>query len=115
MVQLGNATELYVRSMLYRFDCPSTLTIGEYVLDLLEMPSRTAIARHVLDCALCEDELTVTRAFMATDLVLPSPGLWPTVRRVVASLLPRATQPAFAMTRGADPSSGEEYRAGSVK
>src|ERR1700737_132350 len=98
MVQEQNATELTLRGILYRFDCPAPLTIGEYVLDLLPMSSQVEVARHVLDCALCEEELTATRTFMATDLVPASPGVWHALRRVVASLLAPAAQPAFAMT-----------------
>jgi hypothetical protein len=115
MVQDLEATQQRLRRILYRFDCPSSLTIGEYVLDLLGAPSRTEVAQHVLDCSLCEEELSVARAFLATDLVVPTSGVWQELRRVVASLLTPPAQPAYWMTRGSEPSGGWEYRAGPVK
>jgi hypothetical protein len=101
--------------MLYRFDCPSPLTIGEYVLDLTDSSTRVEIARHVLDCGLCNDELKTARAFMATELVAPTPGIWHGLRRIVASLLtPAAEVMAYGMARGSE-AGGSQYRAGPVK
>jgi hypothetical protein len=109
-------TEQRLRRRLYRFDCPSPLTIGEYVLDLLALPSRTAVARHALECDLCSQELSATRAFLATDaeLVVPAPGPWHQLRRVVATLLNPSAQPAYSVARGSESSAGAEYRAGPI-
>jgi hypothetical protein len=108
-------TQRRLRRILYRFDCPSALTIGEYVLDLTDPFTRTQTARHVLECSLCEDELKTARAFMATDLVAPAPGVWQGLRRVVASFItPVAEVMAYGMARGSEPG-GSQYRAGPVK
>jgi hypothetical protein len=115
MMQDLEPTQQGLRRILYRFDCPPPLTIGEYVLDLLGALPRTEVARHVLDCSLCDEELTVARAFLATDLVVPTSGAWHELRRVFASLLKPAARPAYGMTRGGEPSGGWEYRAGPVK
>jgi hypothetical protein len=115
MVQDLVATEQRLRQILYRFDCPSPLTIGEYVLDLVGAQSRTELAQHVLDCSLCDEELRVARTFLATDLVAPTPGVWQELRRVVAFLITPPAQPAYWMTRGSEPNGGWEYRAGPVK
>ena len=103
-----------MRAILYRFDCPSPLTIGEYVLDLLEPSQRTALASHVLECNHCAEELRETRGFMATELVVQRPGPVQQLRRVFATLFEPAVQ-AYSMARGSDPSGGAEYRAGAVK
>ena len=65
MAQGLEATQQRLMAMLYRFDCPSPLTIGEYVMGLLEDPSRTAFARHMLECGPCAAEFTTARAFLA--------------------------------------------------
>jgi hypothetical protein len=108
-------TQQRLRGILYRFDCPSPLTIGEYVLDLLEMRPRMELARHVLECGACDEELTTVRAFLATEPSMPTAGAWYQVKRVVASLLTPTARPAFGMVRGSERSVGAEYRAGPIK
>ena len=44
MVQGQEATEKRLLGILYRFDCPSPLTIGEYAMDLWQ-------SRHALSFA----------------------------------------------------------------
>ena len=44
MVQDLEATQQRLRRILYRFDCPAPLAIGEYAMDLLEEPERAEIA-----------------------------------------------------------------------
>lgn len=70
MVQGPEATEERLLGILYRFDCPSPLTIGEYFMDLLAEPSRTELARHLCGCGLCNAELRAYGAFLADDLRL---------------------------------------------
>src|ERR1700704_827699 len=81
MMQGLEATQQRLRGILYRFDCPAPLTLGEYVLDLLAMPARTELARHVLECELCDEELRAARTFLAADLVVQTPGVWRELRR----------------------------------
>jgi hypothetical protein len=59
-------TQQRLIGILYRFDCPSPLTIGEHVMDLLVEPVRTEFARHLVECRLCEAELKTARAFLAS-------------------------------------------------
>ncbi|MDQ6671701.1 MAG: hypothetical protein M3069_13315 [Chloroflexota bacterium] len=109
-----DSTQQRLRGMLYRFDCPSPLTLGEYVLDLLAPASRMLVARHTLGCSLCTEELSETRAFLAGELVAPASGLWRELRRVVATLFTPSAQPRYSMARGEASSSAAEYRAGPI-
>ena len=61
-------TQERLLGILYRFDCPAPLAIGEYAMDILEEPERAEVAIHVLECALCAAELNASRAFLTTDL-----------------------------------------------
>jgi hypothetical protein len=68
MAQGVEATPERLLGLLYRFDCPSPLTIGEYVLDLLDEPARGDFVLHLRECVLCAAELRASDAFLATDL-----------------------------------------------
>jgi hypothetical protein len=65
MAQGLDTTQARLLGILYRFDCPPALSIGEYALDLLERPACTDLAWHLLQCPLCAAELS---AFLAIDL-----------------------------------------------
>ena len=68
MAQGLEATQERLLGILYRFDCPSPLTIGEYVMGLLDEPACTDVALHTRDCGLCDVELGASRVFLTTDL-----------------------------------------------
>jgi hypothetical protein len=68
MGQDREATQERLLGILYRFDCPSSLTIGEYAMDLLDEPARVEFVLHLLECVLCAAELRASDAFLATDL-----------------------------------------------
>ena len=103
--------ETGLRQMLYRFDCPSALTLGEYAMDLVDAVERTEIARHTLECLECEAELSGVRAFLAADLPL-SESVGARARRVVARLLSSPTMGgALALgLRGSELPSSTIYR-----
>src|SRR6185503_6984380 len=77
-------TQAKLRAALYRFDCPSAHTLGEYHLDLLDPTERTRIAAHAADCAHCLAELQTVRSYLAAPMPL-SESLLNQVRRRVAS------------------------------
>jgi hypothetical protein len=112
----GSAIERRLRLGLYRFDCPSPLSIGEYVLDVPFQQSRTALAGHVVDCRMCTDELRATRVFLAaTEPAVPAENLWQGLRRVVATLFVPMAPAAYGMARGSEQGIVLEYRAGPLK
>jgi anti-sigma factor RsiW len=102
---------------LYRFDCPSGQSLGEYALDLLAPEARTAVARHVVDCLRCTAELRTLREFLAGDdpPVLERGGVLAGLRRIVATLLAPAPAmaPAAVALRGGS-TSAQTYRAGDL-
>ena len=67
MVQSEEGTQRRLQGILYRFDCPSPLSIGEYVMDLLDAQSRLELAGHALECGPCQAELHTARAFLDTS------------------------------------------------
>ncbi len=79
-------TETVLRRALFRFDCPSPQTIGEYELRLLGPGEMTAAAAHTLDCAYCTDELRTLRSFLATPTA-PETSISGSLARVVAALV----------------------------
>lgn len=104
-------TQRQLREALYRFDCPSAHTLGEYALDLLIDPQRHQIAQHALECSECADELRTARTFFASDTPLAAPRGW---RRVIARLLTSDGHPALVPVRGAARETSFEYHAGAV-
>ncbi|HEX2034509.1 MAG TPA: hypothetical protein VHS99_10020, partial [Chloroflexota bacterium] len=80
-----------LKGSLGRFNCPSPQLLGEYELGFVTPEARTEIARHVVDCPRCNDELHTLRSFLAGDPTAdlahaPREGLVARVRRVVATL-----------------------------
>jgi hypothetical protein len=112
-VQLPTPDQLnaYLHAALYRFDCPSPLTIGDYTLDYLRDPDRRELAEHMLGCAECADELRRLREFLNSDPPAASPHPW---RQVVAALLPRVSAFAPSPARGSAGEASSEYHAGPV-
>ncbi|MGH2371729.1 MAG: hypothetical protein ACRDI2_26450, partial [Chloroflexota bacterium] len=99
---------------LYRFDCPPALLLGEYELGLVTPEARTQIARHVLDCSRCAEELQVLRSSLAADFLAeaaPEVGLAERVRRVVATLFVPPPSPAYAALRGPGQDAARTYHA----
>jgi hypothetical protein len=101
----------YLRTALYRFDCPPAQRIGEYALDLLVDPERRQLAEHVLDCSCCADELRILREFIASEPALSPKRDW---RRVIATLFTPAGHLAPRPVRGTARETSSEYHAGPV-
>ena len=54
---------------LYRWDCPSSLLLGEYEQGLLAPERVQAISKHMQFCGLCVKELAELKQFMASELI----------------------------------------------
>lgn len=67
---------------LSRFDCPPAERLVDYALRELPSRERLEIREHVRNCQRCAEEIQVTQ--QASE-VFPSPSLWQTVSRIVAS------------------------------
>ncbi|HET6315760.1 MAG TPA: hypothetical protein VFG86_04835 [Chloroflexota bacterium] len=94
-------TQSRLRQALFRFDCPEPHRLGEYELGIVRPQERVEIAKHVLECAYCADELQTLRQFLRAEPPLRE-SLVSGVRRVLATLL--APSPSFGLAgvRGAD-------------
>jgi len=57
-------------SKLYRWDCPSNITLGEYQLGLLDKEDATAVRLHLSQCVLCTAEVATLTGFLANDPML---------------------------------------------
>jgi len=107
------ATQAGLTRLLYRFDCPDPLTLGEYALDLLGPEQRQQTAAHTLECDACASELQQVRAYLAAEAPFRE-DVTGRLRRLVATLLSPASGPrslATAALRGAADSAARVYQA----
>jgi anti-sigma factor RsiW len=111
---------------LYRWDCPTNQTLGEYQMGLLSSELAAGVQNHLKKCALCAAEVAMLANFMVNDPLLVEPAAYAqqaathtqnshslrgakqvlekwraeglaSVRRIVATLLP--SQPRLAYQR----------------
>lgn len=82
-----------LRRRLRRFDCPPSVSLGEYELDMLTVAERTRIASHVQDCPHCAGELRILRQFLGDRMPNPPIVASDRLRRIVAHLV---SPPRFA-------------------
>jgi len=100
---------------LYRYDCPSSLVLGDYQLGLLDAPASEQIARHLESCVHCAHELATLGVFLQQEAPVHveqastssnhrhsrhrPPSLQQTVannvQRIMAVLLPPLPRPAL--------------------
>ena len=57
----------FLKHSLYRHDCPSTMTLGDYHAHFLDAESHDAVATHVAGCMLCEEELGRLDAMQSSE------------------------------------------------
>jgi hypothetical protein len=107
-------TQQDLRRTLYRFDCPSPHTLGEYQLELLEVEQRTSIAAHATECDDCHAELQVLRQYLAAPTPIPELSVVERVRRVVATLFAPSPGLAYGGLRGAAQTTTRVFEAGDV-
>jgi hypothetical protein len=69
--------ELSLSGKLYRWDCPSPQTLGEYQLGLLDQQQASAVKNHLRACMRCAAEVATLTEFLANDpwLVEPAPAV----------------------------------------
>ena len=66
-VQALTAWQQQVKGQLYRAQCPSSQTLGEYQLGLLAKEEATTIRDHLSSCPHCQAELERLQAYLATE------------------------------------------------
>ena len=59
---------------LYRWDCPTNQTLGEYQMGLLSSKEATGVQNHLKRCALCAAEVVILANFIANDPLLVEPA-----------------------------------------
>jgi hypothetical protein len=115
--------EQFLLKHLYRYDCPSSLVLGDYQLGLLDFPASEQVARHLESCVHCAHELTTLGVFLQQEVSVPVPvervstssnhhhvkhkpsfqqTVSSNVQRIMATLLPPLPRPA--LVREAAPS-----------
>lgn len=101
-----------LRSRLFRVDCPSTQTLGELALDLLDPGEALALRGHLALCTHCAGEFSALAQDLRDDpmaALAPAPGR---LARIVARLLPAPGLTAgYAGVRGGDTSMSRSYEA----
>jgi anti-sigma factor ChrR (cupin superfamily) len=97
---------------LYRFDCPSAETIGDFQLDRLPAGERQRVAAHLIECPRCAEERRLLQAFLAEEPE-PEPHRPGILVRLIASLIPPEPQLASAV-RGSADTAVQTYRAGNL-
>lgn len=109
--------------LLYRFDCPSADTLGDYQLNMLAQAERQQVAAHLADCPACAGELRELRRFLAVEpapaLVgtfeqTPAPaltGVFEQMKRIIIAVLMPAPPAAANGVRSMEGPSAQTYRA----
>jgi anti-sigma factor RsiW len=62
---------------LYRWDCPTSLVLGEYELGLLNQEVAAAVKYHLSTCTLCTAEVAALDGFLANDPLLQNRSMMP--------------------------------------
>jgi hypothetical protein len=110
------AIQRQLQRRLFRLECPSAHTLGEYELGVVAPDVRAEVAAHLVLCPRCRDELDALRAFFAVEPVERPTGVVETVRRLAATLLaPLSPTPATASLRGGEDAGLQVYAANDVR
>lgn len=76
--------EYALTSKLYRHDCPPSLVLGEYQLEMLSKEMNMAVENHLSICPLCVAEVAMLNRFLVNDDVLAERTMLPGVSTDVA-------------------------------
>jgi hypothetical protein len=116
------ATVERLGSVLFRFDCPTGLELGEYHLALMPESQRRRVAAHLARCPHCAAELATAAGFL-DDAPAAAPAeplgrrarreVRAALQRIVAQLVPPPA-PAVAGLRGAADPVTWRYAAGDL-
>jgi hypothetical protein len=93
---------------LYRMECPSSESLGEYQLGMLGRAGMVAVAKHLLICPVCRRELNQLREFLRNPEPIGQTGIIEGLRVVFAHLIGDRAKgsehapltPAFSSLRG---------------
>ena len=107
---------------LYRFDCPPSMDLGEYLTHDLPRAQSKAMARHLSGCPHCTREIEIMRESRVALVAVPEFGPIDAVRVRIAKLLTshgpgvrQALAPALPGIRGAEDASYAYYGAEDVR
>lgn len=110
--------ERQLKNKLYRVDCPESLELGEYRLEMLTAERRRSIREHLQICPHCRRELT-SLDFMLEDLKSDlSPGVMARVRVWVGELLStrsNAMDPVFGLRGDSGTGQAYDFQAGEAR
>jgi hypothetical protein len=108
-------------SLLYRFDCPTAMELGEFYLGMIGEPRRSSLARHLETCPKCTAEYAALRTFMlqadpeiqVDSRTVEQPGVLEKLRWLVAVLVapPSSLQGALAPAYRGSGGALRNYRA----
>lgn len=108
------ALDRTLTARLWRADCPATLTLGDYVLDLLHPQEDLGVRAHVAACPHCTAELDELRTALVGDPLAELAAAPGPLARLVMRLLPAPGHGlAFAGVRGAGTAT-RTYEAGQL-
>lgn len=88
-----------VKNMLHRFDCPTPDQLADYHMNLASPTEASAILKHLPICASCRHEMASLEQFLnagAMEIEQPERFGLKHLREIIATLLPRPLDPAFA-------------------
>lgn len=97
--QLADEQKIWSRA-LYRIECPSSIKLGEYNLQLLPHSEKSEIKLHVSNCPHCTSELTDMKSFMGEAPQHKLREILETGKRLVAELVEVPTGTPAMQTRG---------------
>jgi hypothetical protein len=98
--QLASEQKMW-QSALYRVQCPSSITLGEFNLQLLSHAEKRTVEAHVDTCPLCTGELAEMKSFMGETAQNKLKEILESGKRIVAELLETPIGEAAMQTRGA--------------
>lgn len=84
--ELASEQKRYSRAM-FRAECPDSLILGEYHLNLLTNRERTPVELHVNECPVCTNELAEMSAFVGAAPKVKLKEMLERGRQIVAELV----------------------------
>lgn len=103
-------------AQLYRLTCPTSIELGDYLLDLLPGSQSQLIAKHLRECPHCTKEIAQLKDYIMDLSPAAKPGLLDQARVIIARMIGgiqpgellsgqlggAALAPAYATLRGGD-------------
>jgi hypothetical protein len=97
--QLASEQKMW-QSALYRVECPSSIVLGEYNLQLLSHAEKSTVAGHLNTCPLCTSELAELKNFVGASPKNKLKEFLQSGKRIVAELLEAPKGDLAMQTRG---------------